>query len=29
MIPAKISDILIAQRFATAYMIDEELGKPK
>lgn len=29
MIPAKISDILVAQRFVTAYTADEELGKPQ
>lgn len=27
MIPAKISDILVAQRFVTAYTINNELGK--
>lgn len=29
MIPAKISDIFVAQRFVTAYTVNDELGKPK
>lgn len=29
MIPAKISDILVAQRFVTVYRANEELGKPE
>lgn len=27
MISAKISDILVAQRFVTAYIVNDELGK--
>lgn len=27
MIPAKISDILVVQRFVTAYIVNDELGK--